>query len=106
MYLFLLSFRMELTGNLFNFTCEMESYFASKKNEINVEIIIVRNTLEMCVGCRLVNRLLKHAGMDPIGYRQKVNSAFVALNNLEVFVAGAKRLTRRWKLSEKFLELH
>ena len=42
-------------------------------------------------GDRLLNRLLKHAGMDPVGYRAKVNSAFVALNNLETFMAGAKR---------------
>ena len=39
----------------------------------------------------MINRLLKHAGMDPVGYRQKVNSTFVALSNLEVFVSGAKR---------------
>ena len=44
-----------------------------------------------CLYHRLLNRLLKHAGMDPVGYRAKVNSAFVALNNLETFMAGAKR---------------
>jgi hypothetical protein len=41
--------------------------------------------------CSLMNKLLRHANMPPIGYRKKVNSAFVAMSNLEVFVDACKR---------------
>jgi len=41
--------------------------------------------------CKLMNKLLKHAGMEPVGYRQKATMAFVAINNLDTFMMGAKR---------------
>lgn len=40
--------------------------------------------------CKLMNKLLNHAGRNPIRYRTKISSGFVALSNLEVFMAGAK----------------
>ena len=41
-------------------------------------------------GCRLMNRLLKAAGMPTVLYRTKAPSSFVALSNIESFVAAAK----------------
>lgn len=40
--------------------------------------------------CKLMNRLLKAAGMPTILYRTKAPSSFVALSNIESFVAAAK----------------
>lgn len=40
--------------------------------------------------CRLMNRLLKAAGAPTIVYRTKAPSSFVALSNIESFVAAAK----------------
>lgn len=40
--------------------------------------------------CKLMNRLLKAAGMPTIVYRTKAPSSFVALSNIESFVAAAK----------------
>jgi hypothetical protein len=40
--------------------------------------------------CKLMNRLLKLVGMPTIVYRTKVQSSFVALSNIESFVAAAK----------------
>ena len=39
---------------------------------------------------RLMNRLLKAAGMPTVLYRTKAPSSFVALSNIESFVAAAK----------------
>ena len=39
---------------------------------------------------RLMNRLLKAAGMPTVMYRTKAPSSFVALSNIESFVAAAK----------------
>jgi len=39
---------------------------------------------------RLMNRLLKAAGMSTVLYRTKAPSSFVALSNIESFVAAAK----------------
>lgn len=41
-------------------------------------------------GGRLINRLLKAAGMPTVLYRTKAPSSFVALSNIESFVAAAK----------------
>jgi len=40
--------------------------------------------------CRLINRLLKAAGAPTVVYRTKAPSNFVALSNIEGFVAAAK----------------
>lgn len=40
--------------------------------------------------CKLMNRLLKAAGMPTVVYRTKATGSFVALANIEGFVAAAK----------------
>ena len=45
---------------------------------------------EQCLCDRLMNRLLKAAGMPTVLYRTKAPSSFVALSNIESFVAAAK----------------
>jgi len=49
-----------------------------------------QRVLRVFDGDRLMNRLLKAAGMPTILYRTKAPSSFVALSNIESFVAACK----------------